>query len=148
MAIRELVETFAAVATSVGVFFVVWQLWQTKKQAVTLFEDQLASEYRLLARAIPASALLGEELENDKFLEAREYVYNYIDLSNEQVFLRQIGRVSKRTWEYWREGIKSNLSRPVFARVWAEVKKSVPESFQELRRLEREGFSSDPKRWR
>ena len=95
MAIRELVETFAAVATSVGVFFVVWQLWQTKKQAVTSFEDQLASEYRLLARAIPASALLGEELENEKFLEAREYVYNYIDLSNEQVFLRQIGRVTK-----------------------------------------------------
>ncbi|OGP65349.1 MAG: hypothetical protein A3K22_05590 [Deltaproteobacteria bacterium RBG_16_42_7] len=143
-----MIETSAAVATSAAVFFAAWQLRQTKKQAVTSFEDQLASEYRLLARTIPASALLGEELENDKFTEARECIYNYIDLSNEQVFLRHVGRVSRKTWEYWREGIKSNLSKPVFARVWDEVKQSVPESFQELQRLEREGFSSDPKGWR
>lgn len=147
MATGEWIALITAAITSVGVIIIAWQLCQTKKQAKTSFEDQLASEYRLIIRPIPASALLGEDLESNKFLEAREYVYNYIDLSNEQIFLRQRGRVSKKTWQYWREGIKSNLSRPVFNRVWAEIKKSAPESFQELRRLEQEGFSSDPKNW-
>ncbi len=147
MDIKDLIETCAYIATSIGVFFVAWQLWQTKNQAVTSFEDQLASEYRKLAMEIPVSVLLGQKLEGDKFLKIREPIYNYIDLSNEQVFLRQIGRVSKKTWEYWREGIESNLSRQAFAQVWNEVKEAVPESFQELRRLERESFASDPRRW-
>jgi len=41
----ELIQTFAAIATSFGVFFAAWQLWQTKKQAITSFEDQLASAH-------------------------------------------------------------------------------------------------------
>ena len=108
----------------------------------------MASEYRKLAREIPVSALLGQKLQDDNYLKAREYIYNYIDLTNEQVFLRHIGRVSKKTWEYWREGIKSNFSRQVFAQVWNEVKEADPEIFQELCRLEREAFASDPRQWR
>jgi hypothetical protein len=148
LVIKDLLEVCTALATAIGVIFVAWQLWQTKRQAVTSFEDHLAREYRDLAKEIPASALLGQELQKDEFLEVRELIYNYIDLTNEQVFLRQIGRVSKETWEYWLDGIKSNLSRQIFARVWTEVKAGVPESFQELRRLEKEAFASDPIRWR
>lgn len=148
MEFKEIIELSAAVATSTGVFFVVWQLWQTKKLALTSFEDQVACEYRLIARDIPASALLGKELQSDdERNKAREGIYNYIDLSNEQVFLRKIGRVSTETWEYWRDGIKSNLARPFFDKIWREVKEASPQYFQELCRLEREGFSSDPKRW-
>ncbi len=136
----ELINTLALLATSVGVLFAGWQLWQTKKQAITSFEDQLTKEYRQLIREIPVSALFGQELPDDNYLEVREYIYNYIDLSNEQVFLHKIGRVSKDSWEYWRDGIRSNLSLPVFNRVWNEVKKEVPKSFQELRELEQDNF--------
>ncbi|MFC1839812.1 hypothetical protein ACFL1N_09540 [Thermodesulfobacteriota bacterium] len=144
----ELIKTLALLATTVGglgVLFAGWQLWQTKRQAVTSFEDQVAKEYRELIREIPVSALLGKEVSEEKYNEVREYIYNYIDLSNEQVFLRQVGRVTKSTWEYWQDGIKSNLSRPIFNRVWVEVKESVQESFQELRSLEQHNFDCDPK---
>ncbi len=67
MDIKDLIEICAYIATSIGVFFVAWHLWQTKKQAVTSFEDQLASEYRKLAMEIPVSVLLGQKLEGDKF---------------------------------------------------------------------------------
>jgi len=146
--IKDFVDIAAKLAAAGGIFVAAWQLWRTKQQARTSFEDQLVREYRQLARKIPVAALLDQELQKDEFLEVRELIYNYIDLTNEQVFLRQIGRVSKETWQYWLDGIKSNFSRQIFDRVWTEVKAEVPESFQELRRLEKEAFASDPKRWR
>jgi len=145
--IKDFLDTAAKLATAVGIFLAVWQLWRTKQQAITSFEDQLAREYRQLARKIPVAALLGQELPEETFEKVREEIYNYIDLSNEQVFLRQNNRISKATWMNWCEGIQSNLSRPSFIKVWEEVKNAVPESFQELRRIESEKFVSDPRRW-
>ena len=110
-------------------------------------KDHENTKGRKLARKIPVASLPGQELPREAFEKIREEIYNYIDLSNEQVFLRQNGRISKATWMNWCEGIQSNLSRPLFIRVWEEVKNAVPESFQELRRLEREKFVSDPRRW-
>jgi len=144
----EILKSLAEVGTAIGVFIAAWQLWRTKQQAVSAFEDQLAHEYRQLAQEIPVDALLGKELSEDIFENARERIYNYIDLSNEQIFLRKKGRISQVTWNDWCDGIKSNLSRPVFAHVWTEVKDAVPESFQELRQLESEKFLNDPRRWK
>ena len=75
-------------------------------------------------------------------------VNHYIDLTNEQIFLRQYNRVSAKTWENWRDGIKSNLARPAFKRAWNEIKLRVPKSFEELRRLEKVDFKDDPLKWR
>jgi hypothetical protein len=144
----EILKSLAEVGTAIGVFIAAWQLWRTKQQAVSAFEDQLAREYRQLAQEIPVDALLGKELSEDTFEKVREQIYNYIDLSNEQTFLRKKGRISKVTWNDWCDGIKSNLSRPVLARVWAEVKEAVPESFQELRQLESGKFLNDPRSWK
>jgi len=143
----QVLLTSALLATSIGVFLGVWQLWRTKVQSLTSFEDQLAREYRQIARDIPVDALLGREIPEENFEKVREQIFNYIDLSNEQVFLRQIGRVSKRSWDYWREGIESNLSKPTFAKVWSEVKDSDKDVFRELRMLEQKDSASDPRKW-
>lgn len=74
--------------------------------------------------------------------------YHYIDLTNEQVFLRIQGRVTAATWRNWREGIEGHLSRPAFQRAWEEIKLRAPESFTELRRLCASDFREDPKSWR
>lgn len=147
MNIIDFLDIAAKLATAVGIFLAFWQLRRTRHQTITSFEDQLAREYRQLARKIPVAALLGQELPEEAFEKVREEIYNYIDLSNEQVFLRQNNRISETTWLNWCEGIQSNLSRPIFIRVWEEVKNAVPESFQELRRVEREQFESDPLKW-
>ena len=57
------------------------------------------------------------------------------------------GRVSKVTWVNWRDGIRSNLERRTFRRVWEETKAG-SQSFIELRRLEDSGFADDPRCWR
>ena len=125
-----------------------WQLREPKQQAVTQFEDGLSREYRELTQRLPTEALLGEELPEERYRETLDEFFHYVDLSNEQVFLRLTGSVSLQTWNNWRDGIRNNLSRPAFRRAWEEIKRRAPESFQEVRQLENSGFTEDPRRFK
>ncbi len=136
-----------SVATAVGVFLAWLAIRRGALQARTDFEDDLAGEYRKLAREMPPDALLGGELRQKDQEESLRLFYNYVDLSNEQTFLRKQGRVSKETWLFWCEGIKSNLERPAFKKAWDEIRLRAPKSFEELRRLESRNFTEDPNEW-
>ncbi len=143
----ETITVIAGIATAVGVFLAWWQIRRGARQAQTDFEDALAREYRELARHIPTGALLGRELTEEEQEKALPYLYHYIDLSNEQTFQRQVGRVSKVTWTFWREGIRSNLSLPAFRLAWEKVQADSPKSFGELKRLAQSDFKDDPPQW-
>jgi hypothetical protein len=123
------------------------QVRVSKKQALTTFEDTMTKQYREIAQEIPLNALLGEDLEDSEYVDALPWFFQYVDLSNEQVFLRQNGRVSRETWTQWCDGIRSNLKRPVFAKAWTEIKMRSPSSFKELRDLEASDFKADPRSW-
>ena len=136
-----------AVVVAVGTVFLTYrQVKLRKEQATTQFEDELSREYRELARELPVKALLGDELTDEEFKEEFPDLYYYVDLSNEQVFLRFEERVSKETWENWQDGIESNLNRPAFRMAWSEIKDR-SDTFQELRRLEQNDFQTDPAEW-
>jgi hypothetical protein len=145
--IWEVIEAIASTVTATGVFIGAIQLLLTKRINQTQFEDDLTKQYREITKMISVKALLGGELTTDEFEEDQKGLYHYIDLSNERVFLRKIGRVSQATWEYWRDGIKSNLSRAAFKQSWDQVKVAAPNSFSELRRLEKSDFKVDPTSW-
>jgi hypothetical protein len=140
----------SAVATSiaaVGVWYARSQLRTSRDIAQLQFEDALTKEYRELVSSIPTEALLGEPLNEAEYQDSFDEFYRYVDLSNEQVSLRQRGRINAEVWNIWREGIEANLSLPAFNRAWSEIK-TRSNSFKELRRLEAERFESDPKEWR
>ncbi len=145
---NEVVQLFATVATPVAVLLAWWQLRLTKEQSVVTFEDSLAREYRELAGRLPIGVLLGEQISDTEYSKTLDDLYRYVDLSNEQVFLRINRRITKKTWQNWADGIKTNVSRPVFKRAWQEIKRRAPDSFAELRRLEESDFAADPARWR
>ena len=136
-----------SIATALAVLVTAWQLRRGTSQARTNFEDDLSREYRELARSIPVKAHLGEELTEDEFAQAFPRLHQYLDLTNEQIFLRMNGRISRTTWLNWREGIESNLRRPAFTQAWSHVKKATSEGFTELRRLEASRFAEDPRTW-
>ena len=140
------VDLLVSIATPLSVLVLAYQLWQRKKQFSTEFEDHLTDQYRDVIYEIPVDALLSESDPDGYEGELKDY-YRYIDLSNEQVFLRQEGRVSKSTWENWRAGIETNLSRPDFAEAWDEIKEQAPNSFKELRKLEDSDKPDDPRYW-
>jgi hypothetical protein len=131
----EIVTAAASVATALGVFLAAGQLYLTARQSITQFEDQLAGQYREVARRLPLEALLGETLDDETHRRALSDFYDYFDLSNEQAFLKKQGRISPATWANWLEGIHQNLRRPAFARAWQEVRDRAPDSFNELREI-------------
>ncbi|MCX5847100.1 MAG: hypothetical protein NTW12_12220 [Deltaproteobacteria bacterium] len=145
--IPEWVTAIAATVAAGGVIFAFQQFRLSKKIAQVQFEDGLAKEYRDLAGAIPTKAMLGEDLSETEYQESFGKLFRYIDLTNEQVSLRQRGRISEEVWWFWLAGIKANLRLPAFHRAWTEIK-SRSESFQELRRLENEDFKIDPAKWK
>ncbi len=144
----QLLEIIAITATATGVFFVYVQIKQTKQQAITSFEDDMTRQYRDIIQRISVKALLKEEISDEEFEKDLNEIYNYIDLTNEQIFLRQQNRISKKTWENWRDGIKSNMDLPALTRAWARIKEKAPESFEELRHLEKSEYREDPKEWK
>jgi hypothetical protein len=140
-------QALASLATALGVFFAAAQLWITRRHARTAFEDDLSREYRDIAHRLPVAALLGDKLSEEEQRIALKEFYHYIDLTNDQVFLRANRRVSKAAWLNWADGIQTNLGRLAFRAAWEEIKVRAPNSFDELRRLEREGFRTDPRWW-
>lgn len=129
----EILSALANVGTAIAVLVAAWQLVLSHRQAVTTFEDSLAKEYRDIAATLPVRALLGEPLSESEYADKFDEFYRYFDLCNQQVFLWQAGRVSDKTWAFWRDGISSNLKRPAFASAWSEVAARSNGDFSELR---------------
>lgn len=140
-------NAIGSVGTMVAVLIAAWQVRRTRQQAVTDFEDDLTREYRELVRAIPVDVHLGAVPTEDVFEQAFPRIYQYLDLSNEQVFLRMRGRVSRGAWLQWADGMQTTLSLPAFEQAWSHVKSKAPDRFSELRRLEDTRFTEDPRSW-
>ena len=130
-----ILSALGSVATGLAVIVAAWQLYLVHRQSVLNFEDSFAKEYRALAARLPTKALLGEPLSNREHVEHFDEMYHYFDLCNEQAFLHRNGRISPKTWRFWREGIASNLQRPAFERAWSEIAARANSDFSELREL-------------
>jgi hypothetical protein len=143
----DLLNAAASVATAAGVFVAVVQIRADLRMQTTEFEDELDRENREIALALPMEALLGEPLTDDQHRLALEQFYRYFDLANQQVFLREIGRITDARWETWCDELKINLAKPAFARAWEEIRRRAPAEFILLRRLESTGFDTDPEDW-
>jgi hypothetical protein len=140
-----LINAVASVATAIGVLIAGQQIRLAKKLAITQFEDELTRQFREIIQKIPVDALLGYELDEQSYREARDDFFRYIDLSNEQIFLRKNGRVSDATWKLWNDGIQAFLKRPAFDRAWQEFTRESNDIFKELRILHKSNFQFDPK---
>lgn len=134
MSWKENLAYAANVATSVGVVVATWQLYQSKQQSQSRFEDSLNMQYRELLKALPLDALLGRRLSDEALREALPVFYRYFDLSNEQAFLAYRDRVRDSTWINWRDGIEQNLARPAFSQAWEALLPDLDGSFDDLKR--------------
>jgi len=144
-AISSISTAVASVATAIGVLFGAWKIRLSKKQAQAEFEDSMDQQYRSLSMDLPVDVLIGKEPTKDESAKVRELVFNYLDLSNEQVYLRAKGRISKYTWASWCLGIKAHLERPAFKQVFDEVRDN--SGFTYLERLVDSKYESDLDSW-
>lgn len=131
----DILSALANIATAAGVVVGAWQLVLAHNQSVTNFEDTFAKEYRELTAKLPTKALLGEALTEDEHAKYFDEMYHYFDLCNEQAFLRSVGRISDKTWIFWKDGMASNLQRPAFSKAWSEIAARANDDFSELKAL-------------
>src|SRR4051794_40584100 len=132
-----------SVATAFGVAAVFMELAAGRRQQRTQLEDELSREYRAIAATFPIDAQLDRPIKSvdvtsdDKPPSPDEIgvLIRYIDLCNQQVFLRQQRRISFATWQDWHAGIRDNLTRPAVARTWAFIREHTDDSFHELAEL-------------
>lgn len=143
--ISSIATAIGSLATALGVLFGAWQIQLSKKQSQAEFEDHLDQQYRSLSMELPVDVLIGKEPKSEDAARVREIIYNYLDLSNEQIYLRAKGRVSTITWQTWSMGIKAHLERPAFASVLVEIKGHC--GFSYLAKLVETDYVSDPKEW-
>ena len=148
MTIIDAVTLVASLATAFGVAIAAYQIRVGRVQNISQFEDGFAKEYREVAQKIPVRALLGAELSEDEKKKHFDELFRYFDLSNEQVFLRQQGRIHADTWAFWRDGMKSHFQKAAFRWAWDEIEKTNTTEFSEFRRLVASGFKDDPKDWK
>lgn len=163
-----IVGSFIDFGLPVSGFFLAYQLWQRRKQFTTEFEDKLTDEYRDIVYELPVSELAPEKTNNDESKplqrtgrwkddenegDLKDY-HRYFDHTNQQIFLRINGRVSKSTWEDWSEGIETHMKNPNFRCAWTEIRERDNTTFTELNKLcpsgespENWGLDQDPRRW-
>lgn len=121
------------IATALAVLIAAWQVRQNNALHRADYEDAFDRQYRDLAMIIPMDAFLGSRDVLEP--EAREAIYNYFDLCNEQIYQHSKGRITKDTWRDWSSGISSNMNRPAFQLVWREVTTQAPGTFTYLERF-------------
>jgi hypothetical protein len=129
---------FGALATAVSACMAWRQLRMLRKQAASTFEDRLTEQYRRIMERIPVDIWFGldlHELDKTNLEGCRGAIFSYIDLCNEQAFLRSKKKVSKEVWAEWEQGILQNMKLPAISSFWGQVKDKCPGSFQELRKI-------------
>ena len=144
-ALGSIATAIGSIATALGVIFGAWQIRLSKKQAQATFEDHFDQQYRVLTMEIPVDVLIGKIPRKEEENQVRELIYNYLDLTNEQVYLRAKGRITRLTWNSWCSGIKAHLARPAFKMVFDEVKQN--SGFTYLEKLIAQNYEVDPIAW-
>ncbi|HEX4187087.1 MAG TPA: hypothetical protein VHY83_04230 [Solirubrobacteraceae bacterium] len=147
-----MLQDVAAIATALGVTIVAVQLWYTRRQERVALEDRLTREYREITLRLPPEAFFDPRegmtsSQAPSFRHHLELDLHYIDLTNQQIFLRSQRRVSRRTWNMWREGIEDNLKyRPAFRGAWEYIDEHAWRSFMKVWSMTRD-WDADPACW-
>ena len=77
------ISEIGSLATALAVLIAAWEVRLNNRIARADYEDSLDRQYRDLAMVIPMDVFLGKPVEITT--EQREAIFNYFDLSNEQV---------------------------------------------------------------
>lgn len=92
----------------------------TAKARVKAVEDVYIARYWQLLDCFPAAALIAQDGTSCTEDELKA-VRLYLRLCEDELELRQLGWVGRRTWQQWRPGIQAQLNQWPVADEWAPV---------------------------
>ena len=113
------VDTVAQWATAVGAGFVAFQLWQTQRALRATYERTFVDRYERIMADIPLAAVLEGRLSETATDDERQVIerafFDYFELCEEELYFRKLGRISRRTWADWSEGMALHFRNDAFA---------------------------------
>lgn len=154
--ISSAVENWQPIVIIVGLGLTFYQLKQYEKGQKTALENDLNQEYRKIWREVDSQLLMdpeyGREGGNPLSENERDAIYSYVDLTNQQIFLRKRGRITNSRWKDWEAGMETMIKHPPIGETWEDIKKETNSEhgrdFDELRELESpKDFDTDPYYW-
>jgi len=107
----EIIGLFVAV---ISVFIAIWA--QTKILRWTFFAEY-TKRYQKIMFHLPENM---DDIDGLKNKETRRYLRIYFDLCDEQYFLYRKGRLNRRIWKNWKEGMESMFSTKIVSTYWKE----------------------------
>jgi hypothetical protein len=128
------------IATLIAVAVAAWQLMFQSRQMHRDFETLYVARYWALMdrRSLPF-VLTGAPRKSD-----RGVIDQYLQLCEDEIDCRRIGRVTDSTWRFWRAAIVDQVSE----RSYRRFLDSLPDDrFPRLRTLLREPAGYDPLGW-
>lgn len=142
----RLVSEIALIVTARGVLGVMVGLRQNCRERLRQFESMYVQRYwklldQLSLEAVKASPAADAGREDEKAIR------NYILLCEDELQMRQNGYISDSTYEVWADGMRDQLSQPMFKKIWTQVDEEAKEHrtfpYEHLRRLLNEPTSDD-----
>jgi hypothetical protein len=140
-----LVSEIALVVTALGVLGVMVGLRQSYRERLRQFESLYVQRYwkildQLSLEAVKASPTADAGCEDEKAIR------NYILLCEDELQMRRNGYISDSTYRVWADGMRDQLSQPMFKKIWAQVKEEAKEHqtfpYEHLRQLLNESTSN------
>lgn len=125
------------IATLVAVGVAAWQLLFHSRQMHREFESLYIARYwELMDRRSKRWVLKGQPTSMDTTV-----MRSYLQLCEDEIDCRRIGRITDNTWDFWRDAIRSQAGTGHYQRVLEEAPMS---EYPLLRKLLRLGASYDP----
>ena len=129
------------VATLVAVIVAAWQLLFLSRQMHRDFEALYVQRYwTLMDQRTRGFVLAGAPRRADRIV-----ILSYLQLCEDEIDCRRIGRVTDSTWNFWRSAILAQVSEAPYA----DVLDSLPiDRFPQLRGLLSDTAIHDPLAWK
>lgn len=131
-----------SMVTCLTIGFAALQLIFHSRQTHREFESLYVQRYwNLMDKRSEPFAVKQKVLPEDKSV-----IRGYLQLCEDEIDLRRLGRVTDHTWRFWASAIKSQCSEPAYK---AELKKLDREQYPRVRELLAYGSARDPldKHW-
>lgn len=124
MSASDVITASANVATAFGVIGVGAQLLLNRREMVFAFERTFTARYEATIRGVPLEVLLGGDFDVNEHSDTLRHFFDYFELCEEQMYYRQVGKISNNTWRDWWEGMNLHLRRPGFQAAWKHLDKA------------------------
>lgn len=128
------------IATLLAVVVAAWQLLFHSRQMHRDFEALYVSRYWTLMDQRSEEFALGAPTTSDQIV-----ILNYLQLCEDEIDCRRIGRVTDSTWKFWRSAIIAQANEAAYAAALGALQR---DRFPQLRGLLSTSPDYDPLKWK